>query len=307
VVAVGHQRAVERLLPRGHEEENQTMRRSHDESALVSLMRPAHAPGLERLHVDIRVLDPRHERGWQGVPEAFTWFTFIPRLRGDLELVARGLRARCEPGSLRIGEPGEPYALCPRSPVRGELLVVRIDEHLTGAVRGELGVRPRESPFPPLISACDASLVSRFCDLYRSMDHGDPLDTEEKLFRFLRAAIRREEGTAQRNRTGDSKGVARARDLLHARFNASLTLEELASVAGTGKFSLLRSFSRELGLTPHAYQVQVRIARACRLIAQGEALADVALAVGYSEQSALARVFRRIVGVTPGAYARATR
>jgi len=70
---------------------------------------------------------------------------------------------------------------------------------------------------------------------------------------------------------------------------------------------LLRSFSRELGLTPHVYQVQLRMARACRLIKQGVSLAEVALAVGYSEQSAMARQFRRVVGVTPGVYARATR
>jgi AraC-like DNA-binding protein len=102
-----------------------------------------------------------------------------------------------------------------------------------------------------------------------------------------------------------SGGVRRARDLLHARFDASLTLDELAAAAGSKKFALLRAFSREIGMTPRAYQVQLRIARACQLIAQGEPLAETALAVGYSEQSALARQFRRVVGVTPGAYARA--
>jgi len=71
------------------------------------------------------------------------------------------------------------------------------------------------------------------------------------------------------------------------------------------KFALLRAFSNELGITPHAYQIQVRMARACRLIAQGVPLAEVAHKVGYSEQSALHRPFKRRIGVTPGAYARA--
>lgn len=72
-------------------------------------------------------------------------------------------------------------------------------------------------------------------------------------------------------------------------------------------FALLCAFARELGLTPHAYLVHLRVARARRLIVDGWTLADTALAVGYSEQSALTRQFRRLVGITPGAYARATR
>jgi AraC-like DNA-binding protein len=101
--------------------------------------------------------------------------------------------------------------------------------------------------------------------------------------------------------------VRRAQELLHARFDGSLSLDELAEAAGTGRFALLRAFSRESGITPHAYQVQLRMARACRLIERQVPLAAVALEVGYSEQSALHRPFKRLVGVTPGAYARAAR
>jgi AraC-like DNA-binding protein len=109
------------------------------------------------------------------------------------------------------------------------------------------------------------------------------------------------------HRGRDPHAVYRARELLHARFNESLTLVELSQAAGTDRYALLRAFSHELGMPPHAYQMQLRVARACRLIAEGVALADVAIAVGYSEQSALHRPFVRLVGVTPGEYARALR
>jgi len=58
-------------------------------------------------------------------------------------------------------------------------------------------------------------------------------------------------------------------------------------------------------MPPYRYLTHVRIAHARRLLAQGHAPADVALAVGLYDQSQLHRHFVRIVGVPPGRYARA--
>jgi AraC-like DNA-binding protein len=268
---------------------------------VVRFVRPSYAPGLELVHY------PHLTRGWQGIPEAYTWFTMIPRLQGDVDVISRGARSACEPGSLTIGEPGEPYALRPRAGMDGEFQVVRIDNSLHDAHLQELGVRRGESPFP-VRPQRNPALVRAFSRLFGALDAGDGLETEERLYAFLVTIVRRSSAHGGNlDRARNSRGVRRARDLLHARFDASLTLDELAAAAGTEKFALLRAFSRELGLTPHAYQVQLRIARACRLIAQGQPLAETALSVGYSEQSALARQFRRVVGVTPGAYGRAVR
>jgi transcriptional regulator GlxA family with amidase domain len=62
-------------------------------------------------------------------------------------------------------------------------------------------------------------------------------------------------------------------------------------------------FHREVGLPPHAYQIQVRVARARALIATGVPLAEVASMTGFADQSHLTRLFKRIVGVPPGQYA----
>jgi AraC-like DNA-binding protein len=57
-------------------------------------------------------------------------------------------------------------------------------------------------------------------------------------------------------------------------------------------------------LTPHAYLDQLRVRHARELLRNGIAPADVALRTGYADQSHLTRHFRRLVGVTPGQYAR---
>lgn len=94
--------------------------------------------------------------------------------------------------------------------------------------------------------------------------------------------------------------VARARDYLHSRWAEAVSLEELAAVAGLGTFHLLRLFARSYGLPPHAYQRQLRLTRAKRLIAAGHGLSQAALEAGFADQSHFTRAFKRAYGITPG-------
>lgn len=93
-----------------------------------------------------------------------------------------------------------------------------------------------------------------------------------------------------------------ADDLLHAP-----SLAELAALAGTGRFQLLRRFAAAYGLTPYAWLVQQRAERTRRLIARGASLAEAAAAAGFADQSHMTRMFTRQFGFTPGAWQRASR
>ena len=95
-----------------------------------------------------------------------------------------------------------------------------------------------------------------------------------------------------------------AREAMDAGFDRDLGLDDLATAAGTDRFRLTRAFSAAYGLSPHAYLVQRRLNRARRLLACGDAPADVAAATGFADQSHLGRWFRRAFGMTPAAYRR---
>jgi AraC-like DNA-binding protein len=101
--------------------------------------------------------------------------------------------------------------------------------------------------------------------------------------------------------------VTRARELLDARFTEAIALDELAVHARLDKFHLCRAFRNEVGLPPHAYVTHRRIGLAGALLARGVPQAEVAARVGLYDQSQLHRHFKRIVGVTPGEYARGAR
>jgi len=81
---------------------------------------------------------------------------------------------------------------------------------------------------------------------------------------------------------------------------AAVSLLDLARDTGLSRFQVLRGFARVTGLTPHAYQLQRRVALARRLIAQGLPLAEAAAACGFADQSHMTRQFVRKYGVSPG-------
>lgn len=83
------------------------------------------------------------------------------------------------------------------------------------------------------------------------------------------------------------------------------SLGELATLAGSSRFQLLRRFTRRHGLPPHAWLLQQRLEQARRLVRDGQGLAEAALQAGFADQSHMTRLFSRQFGYTPGAWQQA--
>ena len=87
--------------------------------------------------------------------------------------------------------------------------------------------------------------------------------------------------------------------------DSDVSLRELSGLAGVSACHLLRAFQKQFGLPPHKYQIQARLRMAKRLLRQGRNQLDVALTCGFHDQSHFHRHFKRMMGVTPGHYAKA--
>ncbi|QEI06603.1 AraC family transcriptional regulator [Pigmentiphaga aceris] len=98
--------------------------------------------------------------------------------------------------------------------------------------------------------------------------------------------------------------LGRAQEFLHAQMGRDIGLDELASHSGIDRFRLSRQFSRSFGLSPHAYLVRLRLRKARALLAGGQDPAQVALEVGFADQSHMGRWFQRAYRITPAAYRR---
>jgi AraC-like DNA-binding protein len=98
--------------------------------------------------------------------------------------------------------------------------------------------------------------------------------------------------------------LQRTRSLIEDRFREPISLEELAATSGLSRYHLLRAFREWTGLTPHGWQIDRRIQEARRLLDRDMPLTDIALYLGFADQSHFQRAFKQRVATTPGEYRR---
>ena len=90
---------------------------------------------------------------------------------------------------------------------------------------------------------------------------------------------------------------------IQTHYDEPLSLGDIASYIGMSEQHLIRTFRKESGVTPIEYLKRYRIRQAKQLLAAGSlSITKVAMAVGFSDSSYFARVFRREVGMSPSAY-----
>jgi len=134
------------------------------------------------------------------------------------------------------------------------------------------------------------------------------LEKQTVITDMINAVMRRGLVTAPEMETAsDMPAVDRARELLTSSIKVPPSLQELADAVGSNRFVLLREFRKKFGLPPHAFVLRLRVDRARSLLARGEPITGVAQLLGFADQSHLSRVFKRVVGLSPGAYQRQAR
>lgn len=107
---------------------------------------------------------------------------------------------------------------------------------------------------------------------------------------------------ARTTEAGEPHHVMTARRYLRERVPESVTLPAAAAAAGITPWYLARTFSRVVGLPPISYHLQLRLARARRLLSEGLTVTAVAYECGFADQSHLGRRFKEIYQLTPGAF-----
>ncbi len=120
----------------------------------------------------------------------------------------------------------------------------------------------------------------------------------------------------RRRRLGDSvhsrfpSGLAasvlrRIRAYIDAHIGEHISLDDLARQAGISRFHFARQFRLTTGESPMGYLRRVRIERSKSILQSRETtIAEIAATLGFSDQSHFTRTFGRLVGVSPGSFAR---
>jgi transcriptional regulator GlxA family with amidase domain len=143
----------------------------------------------------------------------------------------------------------------------------------------------------------------------RSLSPASRLQQEETLLHLLAPLLllHAEDAGALPQLGREHPAVKRTKEYLQAHYAQEVALQELAGVAYLSPFHLARIFRQAVGLPPHAYQTQLRLAHAKTLLAQGFDVSYVALETGFCDQSHFARLFKRHFLATPGSYRKTAR
>jgi AraC-like DNA-binding protein len=92
---------------------------------------------------------------------------------------------------------------------------------------------------------------------------------------------------------GENDAVNRAIAYIESHYKTTFSLEDLMGEAYLSKFHLIRIFKKQTGLTPHAYQMQLKLNEARRLIFQNKSLTEIAYELGFSDQAHFTNTFKK--------------
>jgi AraC-like DNA-binding protein len=221
-----------------------------------------------------------------------------PTFRGDTHVIG--------PGDLIVLNPEEAHAGGP--PAEGSwtyrALYPRPD-----LMRGITAEFPGDRPTMPEFGGDivrDREVAARLRRFHRLSERpgSSMLEREAQLAEALVLLVGRHAAPPQAPRSPgrEHRAVRLSREYLEEHAEENVTLGALARFAGLSGFHLCRVFREAVGLTPHAYQTQVRVRRAKSLLRAGLPIALVAAEAGFYDQAHLTRHFKRIVGLTPGRY-----
>jgi AraC-like DNA-binding protein len=224
---------------------------------------------------------------------------------GAEEFSYRGATHVAPAGSIAVINPGEVHTGHAANEKGWAYRMLYPDVQLLQQAASEISQQPQTIPYFPVPVVHDPPLAQLILNLHIALEEStSQLEQDSRLLWTMAQMIARHADLrTHAYRVGhESEPIRRVREYLDTHYADNISLDELGAIANLSSFYLLRTFRKQVGLPPHEYLNQVRLAHAKQQLAQGYPIAEVAIAAGFSDQSHLTRQFKRIWGVTPGHY-----
>lgn len=226
--------------------------------------------------------------------------------QGGSIIKSRGQVEEARTSTLFVFNPVEPHAGWMGWSERWRYRSLYLTQLALDRLATELGIE--QVPYFTHNDFGDRDLIEGFLAMHRVLEAGRDVFQERELLVGTFGTLFQRHGSV-RNRIEaappDRSLLERVKGRMRADCASDLRLEDLARDVGLTTFQIIGLFKRTTGLTPHAYLTQVRLGMACRRLRHSEAIAEVATQVGFYDQSALTKHFKRCYGITPLQFARA--
>ncbi len=147
-------------------------------------------------------------------------------------------------------------------------------------------------------------LVSLLKELHQMIMQGEKDFRKEEIFFFLLEQLieeyaERESVPDDTEQSAETKAVC---DYLEKYYMKNITLDDLSRLTGYSKYYLLRSFTKQKGISPYSYLETIRIDKAKKLLENGVLPVDAGFQTGFTDQSHFSNFFKRFIGLTPKQY-----
>lgn len=205
-------------------------------------------------------------------------------------------------GTLVLMNPGDVHACNPIQHQPWAYRMLYVDTGWLSDLQEGLGMTGAGfRRFSPILTR-DPQLKVGFHRFHATLinEEADPLYKESAAVSFF-ASLHERLGFEKVVPVSDAK-LQRAAKFIADNYPRSLKLDEISHTAGVSSSSLIRSFKKHFGMTPHAYLTNRRVQFARAELRRGQPIADVALAAGFSDQAHLQRAFKQLLASTPGHY-----
>ena len=225
--------------------------------------------------------------------------------KGHRKLTCAGTATIVNTGDVLLLHPGEPHT-CEQVDDRPlDFRCLNIPPEIMARTARELG-RDGFRSFSQNVLR-QSELVESIRELHQKILRRERDFRKEECFLLLLDQLIEEYGHIQTTLSGET-GLPEIDSVcayLDTQYDHTISLDELSQIAGLSKYHLLRTFTRQKGITPYGYLETVRVGKAKKLLESGVPPADAALMAGFTDQSHFSNFFKRLIGLTPKQYMRA--
>jgi AraC-like DNA-binding protein len=220
---------------------------------------------------------------------------------GVEKLFSRGRQHLCTAGSVVTITPDDIHDGVPGSAEGWIYRMLYIDPAWLNAVLDPQRLAPGYIHRFQEVMRHDPALACLFLQRHRLIESCAPSLERETLLLDLLAQVFQRNGLPIPVVAGtERQAVMRIKQRLEDDFAQHIPLEELAATVDLDPLYMIRVFKQQVGVSPHSYQIQKRIAQVQNLLRAGVSISDASLLCGFFDQSHMTRAFKKVVGVTPG-------
>lgn len=216
----------------------------------------------------------------------------------------QGRKYEVRPGMVKVISPGEVHSGWPADEKGYTVRTIRLDKDYYCSLVYQVTGWAKIPYFPEQVFT-DQTLYREIIRLHKLLGgKGTKLEKEYLLLETLSRLIQSHALEKPLIPSIDNCNVPLdpVCDYMKHHLSENLSLEELARVGCLSPFHMARLFTREIGVPPHVYQVQLRLNKALELLRSGKPVSEVALETGFFDQSHFTRAFKKKFGITPGQY-----